>query len=554
MIIMVLPVQRQAIPIYLYLLAALAVTFPWFSRGQIFLLDMVYGPHMQLSDYIGDGLPAHWPLVLLQYGLNQLLPIGIIQALLLTAVLWLIGWAGFQLARRWFSPPWSLLVGLLLLFNPYVFERLAAGQWLVLLGFGLFPLAIKMSANLLDAPSFRHSLRWIVLMALYPMASLHWWYISILTLSRVLIAHHWPKPSLRHLFPVRVNWLSVSKQAVFTVAWAITTLLANSPWLLTATSNASSFSKISINQLPAFTAPGNGWEVAWRAVQGYGFWQTDYLMPLDIWPWWWIGGVTTLLFSCVGLYWWLKQDMFWSISLALAALVSLVTVTVASTWPDAAISILSRVPGAAGLRDTTKLIGVVSMFLTLSSVFGARWIAGFIGHNAIFKAWPFRSKIEAVLLSLVLVIAPITIVPFMVGGLGSQVRPSQYPVDWAQANRLIQQQPGVVLALPWQAYIRHSLAYNRIIANPVKVAIDQPVITSALLNQIRLDATQSPLDDAMQAWLQQDHSDLKLLQNYHMRYILLQKEADWQRYLPALEQTTLVIMYDGPKLRLYKMP
>jgi hypothetical protein len=155
---------------------------------------------------------------------------------------------------------------------------------------------------------------------------------------------------------------------------------------------------------------------------------------------------------------------------------------------------------------------------------------------------------------LLLIAAPLTIAPFMVNGLGGQIVSAQYPASWAKVNSVINQQPGTVMALPWQAYVRHSLAQDHLIANPVKVALDQPVITSAMLNQVRLDTSQSPLDTIVQDWLQLDHINLAKLRAHHINYIMLQKEADWQRYLPAIEAADLVQLYDGPHLQLYQVP
>jgi hypothetical protein len=161
-------VVRRALgyPLVAYVLLSGLVTYPWYLRNEyIFMLDMVWGPNRTLSS-------------------------PIVQKLLLSGLLVTAGLNMHMFMSNLFSKwgrRYSYLAGLIYTINPYVYERLAAGHWLVLLGYAFFPLAFLLLINALNTPTIKNLVFLLLMLLVYPLLSEHWTYMYALLATSYLI-------------------------------------------------------------------------------------------------------------------------------------------------------------------------------------------------------------------------------------------------------------------------------------------------------------------------------------------------------------------------------
>ena len=136
--------MKKYLPYLLYFILAGLIMRPFFSPGFLFFLDMAWGPRIDLTDYLANGLASSFPLAVIFKFLSFFMAVELTQKLLLWFILFFAASAMYGFARSYMKIEWAIGSGLFYLINPYVYERFLAGQWLVLLGYGFFPLAFKL--------------------------------------------------------------------------------------------------------------------------------------------------------------------------------------------------------------------------------------------------------------------------------------------------------------------------------------------------------------------------------------------------------------------------
>ena len=141
-------------PLLLGVVLAALACYP-FAGGRLLLLDFVSGPHQPLRPAaalgLDGGLTGGVPLALGCRLLDRLL--GQAGSVVPAAVFFPLATTGAARLLRTATLPARLGAGLLYAVNPFVFDRLYAGQLGVLLGYALLPFAV---AALLDAAQEPH--------------------------------------------------------------------------------------------------------------------------------------------------------------------------------------------------------------------------------------------------------------------------------------------------------------------------------------------------------------------------------------------------------------
>ena len=169
---------KKYYPTGIFLLVAMAIMGPLYGRGYVFLIDMVWGPGTNLTEMLRDGIGPMFPLNALLLFLSALFSWEILQKIVLTFILFLPGLAMFQLASRYMRRSMAITSGLLFMLNPYVCERLFVGHWVVLLGYGFFPIMVWLLIEFFAKQTWRSFFLLALGFAVYPLLSLHWAYIA----------------------------------------------------------------------------------------------------------------------------------------------------------------------------------------------------------------------------------------------------------------------------------------------------------------------------------------------------------------------------------------
>jgi len=127
------------------LFGAAIVALPWFSApGYLFFTDFNWGPHKSVS-LQGNGAP----FFLLLEVLGKVLGTSLAEKAMVVSCLLLLVVAGMKLAAALTQDvKIRALVGLYVLFNPFVYERLGYGQINLLVGLAFFTMG---AAELLSA-------------------------------------------------------------------------------------------------------------------------------------------------------------------------------------------------------------------------------------------------------------------------------------------------------------------------------------------------------------------------------------------------------------------
>jgi hypothetical protein len=111
--------------------------------------DLVFVPTQPWTDAVlglGDAVPRAVPLDALMSGLTQVVDGGIVARVLLPLTLAAAGW-GAQLFLRDAGLPARVAAGALAVWNPFVVERLALGQWALLVAYAAIPWIFLASAR-----------------------------------------------------------------------------------------------------------------------------------------------------------------------------------------------------------------------------------------------------------------------------------------------------------------------------------------------------------------------------------------------------------------------
>ena len=152
--------RRPALPVLaadlLVLVLALWLLWPQHAGGYGLGHDMVFTPHQPLnadSVGLGSGSPRAVPLDALVALAGKLLGGMLTGRIALLAPLLAAGWGASRLLRLVHpgaSAPAVLAASSLAVWNPYLVERLALGQWALLWAYGALPWLVR--AGLPDRP------------------------------------------------------------------------------------------------------------------------------------------------------------------------------------------------------------------------------------------------------------------------------------------------------------------------------------------------------------------------------------------------------------------
>jgi hypothetical protein len=485
--------NRRWLPPTLFALLALAVTGPLFRQeGFVFLLDMVWGPRMGWADLTQDGVSAHLPQWLLLQALARLIPLEILQKLLLTGLLWGAGYAAFRLAMRWLPVAWALFAGVLYMTNPYVFERLMAGHWIVLSGYVWLPVVFGAAVDLLERPSAGRAWRFGLLYGVYPVVSLHWAYIAtgvVAALAGVRLA-----AGLRGSAGAWRAWVRTYGGRIGRWAgrWTLLWSVLNGWWLYGYLQPGSILRRITLGDFAAYGTRGDPvYGPFWNVLSLHGFWSSDWLVPKDYSPAWpWIALLAAGM-ALAGLIAAPRAMRRTALTLLLLLVpVWWIAVGYAAPWPRETVRFLYEwLPGFAGLRETAKVTGVLALIYAL----GVPLCGWRLGTLLQARVLPGRWLPGAVwLVSAVSMIgyhAPIF------GAAQGQMAVAPYPAGWEQAQtRLEADAAERVWVLPWQAYLRLSFADGRPVANPARAFFGAPLVTGNSLENTQL------ADDRQRAW------------------------------------------------------
>ena len=505
--------------------AALSVLLllPALRPGYLLVYDMVWVPHLALDrDVLGWGsaLPRAVPSDAVVAVLDNVVPAMLLQRIALFGALLLAAGGALRLVSRGLVP--RLVAVVLVVWNPFVSERLAIGHWPLLLGYAAVPW-------LADAGRQTHGsgrVPWRV----YPLLvvgslSANAAIVSVAT----LLATGWRRGRLR------TNLLMAGAGVLFSL-----------PWIVTGLRHASAATSASGYDL--FAAHGDELPAPLSLLTLGGIWNRQ-VVPGSLL------GVTAwlLLLLVVGLavLGWRR----WRASVGRRQAVALVVLWVAGY----AIALLSwlvpswlgwiggHVPGAGLLRDGSRSLALcVPLFVSLL-------VAGVV--EAVEGA---RAAGAKAVLTGVAVLLPVALLP----DAGIQhVQPTtgvEYPQEWADVRALIGDDGGgTVLLLPYSAYRAPAWNGGVPVLDPLGRYLEQPYVASDdLIVDDAVIAGEDPhaadVRAALTAGLGPDELARRLAA-LGIRWVVTEKDAPVDAYGPA-PLLAGTVLHDGNLLEVARMP
>jgi hypothetical protein len=462
------------------------------------------------------------------------------EKLLWSGLLFACGLSGYYLARRLLPPLWAWTGGTLYLLNPFVYERLLGGQWIVLAGYALLPTAFALAWQALEHRGAKYAYRLAAVLALYPLVSPHFAYIN-----------GWLTALLAGVYALveRPRWLWRRRVALWLAVLALVFAAANWFWL--ASPAGRQFQEFSAIDFATFRTAADPVVGHWGNVLGlYGFWHgRAFIEPKDfLGPVWLLVAAAILALASVGAVRAVRERSPLALTLAVAAPLALV-LAVGYASPlvrPLTDALLHYLPGYRGLRDSAKLVAVAAAAYALLAPYGAAWLAG-LWHRR------FTTPIAAAGLGL---LAMVSVTGIWLSA-SRQIPVTGYPSGWYRAAAHLRSDPQATVAvLPWHNHLRLGFADNNYVGQPAPVFLSNPVLEADEDDNILAARPATPADHLMLDLVLNRITPAQWagsLRRLGVRYVWLEKTDDWDAYEPGVQAAGLTRVYQDAGVALYKL-
>lgn len=401
------------------LLAALLLG-PALAPGYVLSYDMVWVPDLALrSDLLGLGsaLPRAVPSDAVVAVVDEVVPGMLLQKLVLLGALVAAGAGGAALAAG-MSLPVRCLAASLMVWNPFVAERLVLGHWPVLVGYAALPwlaLAARRHRTAGRSPAVL------------------WWLLPLGSLSA----------SAGLASAVVVLAFGLTRDLRANAALAAMVATANAPWVTAGLLHAG---EALTNPVGAevFALRGEGFLAApWTAVGLGGIWNSEVVPATREGVLAVVTLVVLVALAAMGARRWLRSvgrrdaaafAVCWALGWGIAV----------TSWaaPDAMAWLAAEVPGAGVLRDGSRLLGLCALATVTLCAHGAERLAGLL-----------RGRGERLVVTGLLALLPVSLMPDAGWGGSGALSAVDYPASYASAREVVGDADGAdVLVLPFSSY------------------------------------------------------------------------------------------------------
>lgn len=512
---------RRVDPVDLLVSTAVAVVIlgpMLLSRGYVLRGDLVFVPDQPWKDaWLGlDGrVPRFVPGDAFLYGAGVLLPGDLVQKAVLLGALVLGGLGAARLVARWSLLPRAGAITLFL-WNPWIYERLAIGQWGVVVGYLFLPWTALAAERVRDAGpgewrSWCGLVGWLGLSAVFSPAS---GLVALATAAAVVLVG------------------GGARRAAGTIGIG---LFLNLPWILPSLLYAGSLAAAP-DQFRGFAPRGeSGLGVVASVLSFGGIWKAS-VVPGER------ESAVIVALACLvtltavlGLRVAAKVERRRVLGLGLVggAAVVLALVTAIPAVGSLLDDLSAQLPALGLLRDSQRFLGPAVLALVPGIAGAVAWLQERAGHG--------REALHGV--AVLLVVAPVLCLPSLAWGLGGDFRPVAYPQEWFRVRALLPE--GRTVVLPWRG------GYRGFDWNDRRAALDPAprffagdvVIDDRLFLDGRTIESEDPLLRAVDRALDSD-DPAAALRRLGVRTVLLEKGNG----AVPLELTGARVLHDGREL------
>lgn len=518
--------------LYSAVLSAL-VLGPLWGRGYLLLRDAVSTPRsyvtdsaLGLTDAAARAVPQDWLIAVL----SSVVDGGVVVKVILFAALWLAGWGAARMVAVLLpgaGPGPQLVASTVMLWNPYVAERLLQGHWSLLTGYAALPWVVCAAVSIRRRhPGGGWALTLCLAAAgLTPTGAI----LAAVVALAVLAApggHGTVVPRL------------LRTVALFVVASA--------PWLAaTALSGGGGTSDpAGVAAFAARAEPGLG-TIGSLAGLG-GVWNADAVPASRTSPWAIAGTALLLAVVACGLpALWRRRRNPLIVALAVLAGLAVVLPALGATGWGLAVGewTVVHVPGAGLLRDTHKWVALAAPFYALAAAAGVRTLSSRVSVPSLVPV----AAVAAVVIAL----------PDLVWGVGGAVKPVRYPSAWRSVAEHLDAstEAGDVAVLPAGMFRKFRYSGDVPVLDPAPRMLPVDVLQTGQLVVGQASAVAG--EGARAARVEQlllAGAGPQNLADEHVRWVLVERTTPGplgqsQRTLDRLEQ-----VFSDDELALYRVP
>ncbi|MGW6336532.1 hypothetical protein [Nocardia rhamnosiphila] len=464
------------------LLLTLLITAPLLRPGYLLLRDAVSTPRSYPTDAalgLGDAAPRAVPQDALLAALSPLIDGGLLVKIVLLTALWAAGYGAAVLVRELLGAPLAaqLVATTLVVWNPYIAERLLQGHWSLLTGYAALPWTALAALRLRTATGrtrFDRFRDWTVLAGCLAAAGLTPTGALLATVVAVAVA----------------GW----RRAAGVTALAV---LACAPWLVATAVSGVAAEPSDPAGVTAFAARAEPWLATVGSLAGLGgIWNAEAVPVTRTTP---LAAVATILLLAVVLLGVRRvaapdadPDRTRTRRILLALAVAAVLVPALAATP-AGLTVMEwlvvEIPGAGLLRDTQKYVALAAPGYALCAAAACRGFTGRrIGGDADTHGEerpdladdhgdpsPWSPALAA------LFIGVLTLPLLDLGwGVGGQVRAIEYPDSWYEIAERVDG-PGDIAVLPGGMFRRFPYTGSAPVLDPAPRLLPRDVLQTGAL-------------------------------------------------------------------------
>jgi len=534
-----------------YLLLILIIVLPWITkRGYLFFVDLSWGPNIALPEWTSNWF-YFWFIIKI---FSFFIPADILQKIFIVIVFGVVLLGGYKIGESLTKAKNILfLSSAFALFNPFVYDRFMYGQFGVVLSYGFFLIFFAYLIRFYFEFQKKQVIFAGIFAGLSILFSIHFiFFIFLICLFLgvlILIKYGGSKENLSKI----INYFFL---------FLLFILVINFNWLYGAFLGDESLkefiaTKITEKDLWAFRTRGYSYsEVLKNVFFMSGFWGSEqfrYIPLKDIKPIWGWSFYLLFLIIVLGLVVSFKdkEKLRLTIALIFVFIISFILAI------GIALPITSKINHwlfdnfffYKGLREPQKWVAVIV------AVYLFFLVSGLI---ELFKNEIFNKNKKLMIFVLILITELIILqAPLLIKGGAGQIKALQYPKDWHEVENFIFKDSNCqkkILFLPWHLYMNFKWIGN-IVVNPAQNFFRCSVIYGENMEFGEI-YTQSlkPEQQDIEAWLNSfGNTDLLSKNSLNIGYIVLAKEADWEKYLWIENDPNLDILKETENLKVYKV-
>lgn len=474
----------RVLPWLVGVVAGVLALGPALGPGHVLRYDMLFVPDLSLPTVLAgaDGFPRAIPSDAVVAALSLLLPGDVVQSLALLAVFAVGGAGAFRLLVRLVCDgpaapgcgrmPGAVLAagagaGVLYVWNPFVAERLLLGQWAMLLGYAGLPWVLWAVVRLASARPVAGLAGVVCSLVPAAIGGFSSVVLSALTVGPQALAG-----------PRRLR-----NAGLFAAGLAVVSL----PWLLPSLTSGAVTDSAGVEAFaPRSDTPFGA--VGSLLMLG-GVWNSGAVPPGYGEPVTATARLLVCAVSLAGWVWWLRRNRpvvgaGLSVSAVLGFGVALLGVC--APGRELLAALIDLWPGFGPLRDGQLYLAPLALVQALGAGAVVLWLLralpgdggrdsrglrgrggpgeggrserdpGGVSARPVAEENPGRSAVPLwrVVGVVLVVLAPVVVLPGLLWGAGGRLAPVEYPPGWLEAQEAVaaDDRPGAVLVLPWSAY------------------------------------------------------------------------------------------------------